>query len=501
MRLLVLIFFLVPFALFAQDVAEPEELEVDEVELESQIDRSVEFTNYTGPYERIDAAEDIFAIGRSLAAAAPRPGTRGRIGNSYQVVRAVDRDAPEGLNADILYILPQGRVDHIDNVRRILAGYLEAAYGYSRSDALLLAELSTIYNAIYRGNLEFYRSRYKQVVLDNLSPEAVGISTLYSDWPGATELVTPISRDAEPGSLTAIDPVELTDDAVEERLREEEDRGIETREDAVDLMERGIEEEEERIQEEEEAIAEEEEELDRREEALDQAEEEAETEEERERLAEEREDIEQERQELEERREELEEDEEDVERLTEAVRERRESIAEDRREMLDAEAAVAEAEQVLFLRVRERGDGPLGQLVYVDSETGDVVSESPVATVTSRAYERVAGDLLLVGETDGLSRLLLLSPTDLAVRLEGEDEIFPQSVLLPRDGGREIYAVVRADGGWHLGRFDDTLSLRERSSIEVTPFTTLEFAEGRVWVQGQDGRIVGLDADTLSRLQ
>jgi hypothetical protein len=483
-----------PLSVFGQT-----SLEVDEQELETQIDRSVEFQNYTGPYDWIDPAQEIFGIGRSLAAQATVPGGRGRIGNSYRIVRAADPDVLEGLDGDILYILPEGRVDHIDNVRRILAGYLAAAYDYSRADALLLAELVTIYNAIYRGNLDFYRSRYKDVVLRNLSSNNVGISTLYSDWPGATELVTPLAGGAEPGRLRSIDPVELTDENVEEELREREDRGIETREDAVDLMERAIDQEEERVQEEEEAIAEAEEELRQREEDLRRDAEEATTEEEQQRIAEEQAEIDEERQELAERRDAVEEEREEVEELTEAVRERRERIAEDRRELLGA-GGIADVGQVLFLRVRERGDGPLGQLVYVDAETGRVETESPVATVTSRAFERVSGDLLLVGESDGRSRLLLLGSEDLTVRLSGEDEIFPESVLVVRDGGREIYAVVRADGGWHLGRFDDALSLRERSTLAVTPYTNVEFGDNRVWVQGQDGGIVGLDSATLSRL-
>jgi len=491
-----LVVLLWPLSLYGQT-----SLDVDQEELESQIDRSVEFQNYTGPYERIDPAEEIFGIGRSLAAQIDGPGGRGRIGNSYQIVRAADPDVLDGLDADILYILPQGRVDHIDNVRRILAGYLEAAYDYSRSDALLLAELVTIYNAIYRGNLDFYRGRYKDVVLRNLSAGDVGISTLYSDWPGATELVTPLDSGAEPGRLRSIDPIELTDEGVEDRLREREDRGIETREDAVDLMERAIDQEEEGIEEEEEAIAEAEEELRQREEELQQQVEEATTDEERRQVEEEEAEIEAERQELSERREAVQDRREDVEELTEAVRERRESVAEDRRELLGAEGRIAEPGQVLFLRVRERSEGPLGQLVYVDAESGAVEEESPVATVTSRSYELVSGDLLLVGETEGQSRLLLVGPEDLEVRISGEDEIFPQSILLSRDGGREIYAVVRAGGGWHLGRFDDRLVLRERSTTEVTPYTTVQFAENRVWVQLLDGSIVGLDAATLDRLR
>ncbi len=491
----ILLALLWPLSVFGQT-----SLEVDEEELESQIDRSVEFQNYTGPYDRIDPAEEIFGIGRSLAAQAAAPGGRGRIGNSYRIVRAADPEVLEGLDGEILYVLPEGRVDHIDNVRRILAGYLEAAYDYSRPDALLLAELVTIYNAIYRADLDFYRGRYKDVVIRNLSPNNVGISTLYSDWPGATELVTPLDGGAEPGRLRSIDPVELTDENVEQELREREDRGIETREDAVDLMERAIDQEEERVREEEEAIAEAEEELRRREEDLRQDAEEATTEEERERIEEEQAEIDEERQELSERREAVEEEREEVEELTEAVRERRERIAEDRRELLGAADRAAEAGQVLFLRVRERGDGPLGQLVYVDAETGRVETESPVASVTSRAYERISGDLLLVGESDGRSRLLLFNSEDLSVRLSGEEEIFPGSILVVRDGGREIYAVVRADGGWHLGRFDDALSLRERSTLTVTPYTNVEFGEDKVWVQGQDGGIVGLDSATLSRL-
>ncbi len=489
-------------------------LEVDREELESQIDRSVEFQNYTGPYEEIDSAEEIISIGRSLATRVPGTGTSGRIGNSYRIVRASDPAVVEGYDADILYILEEGRVDHIDNVRRILAGYLEAAYDYRRSDALLLAELVTIYNAIYRGNLDFYRERYKSVVLRNLSEGNVGISTLYSDWPGATELVTPLFAGAEPGRLRSIDPVELADEAVEEQLRQEEDRSIDTREDIVDLMERSIDQEEERLADEERSIEEEREQLEQERQELEDQQEELEREratttdrdrqrelDEQERsMAESFQRLQQEEQALQQREQAAAEGREDVEELTEVVREQRESIAEDRRDLLDAGGGVAESGQVLFLRSSEAGATVLGQLVYVDSESGVVETESPVATVTSRAYERIAGDLLLVGETEGVSRLLLFSPSDLTVRLAGTDEVFPQSNLLVVDGGREVYAVVRIDGGYYVGRFDDGLTLRERSSTEVSPYSYIDVAAERLWVQGDDGAIIGLDLETLSKL-
>lgn len=509
-------------------------VDVDRDELESQIDQEIEFQNYQGPQEDVDTAEEIAGIGAALASPPLLPGESRDYFGRYRILHAVDPEQEEGLDADILYILEDARVDHIDNVRRILAAYLSGSYGYGEEDAALLAELVTVYNAVHRGSFSFFEERYKDVVTSNLTEAGAGISTLYSDWPGATELVTPLSTGAVPGRLGAIAPLQLTDDMLIEQLRRRPDMGLEERRALVDFLERVIDERREEIEQEREAIEEEREAIEEAraeaedepaeepapeepaeeepEEAPPEAEEEPEeapaeakpaeepTEEApaEEEPAEEEptdEELAQREQELEEREQQLDEEEEEVEELEEEVREQRDQIAEDTQEQIEEEEAAPEEEvtPVTFLLSRREDDTVLRRIVGVNPRSGEVLVESPLDSVTSATYVTAAGNLVVVGDHEGQSRLVQVDRESLEVLSFGQAEVAPGSYLATAGGS--IYAVVRDGGSWYLGRFDEALELRERSGAEVAPESYIHVAGRRVYAQGADGTVLSLSRE------
>lgn len=511
------IFLLIATLLWAQSV--------DREELESQITGSVEFQNFEGTHEVVETIEQIRGIGEDLGQLALAPGNSRSYAGRYQVVHAVDPESNDGLDADIFFILDNANVNHINNVRRILQAYLERAYAYSENDAATLAEFVTIYNALYRGRLDFFRGRYKQVVLDNLTEEGVGISTLYSEWPGNTEMVIPLSRGATPGQIGALDPLALTDPGVIDQLRMREDMGIAERKALVDIMERLIQEEQQQIEEQQEEIAEQREQLQQQEEQLQQQDQETEeqplqeeqatepaaeddaepveqpTEGETQQTEEDadeattQEEIDQQQEELAEQEQEVQERQERVEQMEEEVREQREQIAQDQEEQLEEQTA---AEPVVFLRVRER-DGELRrQFVLVQPQSGEVVQESPVDAITSQSPLTFQEELLVVGQESGSSRLLLVDGASLELLRRGETTVYPESVLEAGPNGVLIYAVVQQEENWYLGRFDRNLELQERSSVQVMPYTSLSFSENSIFVQSADGEIVTLSLETMS---
>ena len=500
-------------------------IDVDEDELQELGTRDIEFINYSGPYERIDSIEQIVGIGRSLAGGIDIEAGYGDfvVNGRYRIIHAVDRDVDEGLDADIFVPLETASIDHIDNLRRIVSGFLQEAYGYEAADADLLARWSTIYNAVVRGEMEFFEERYKTVVTENLTAATAGLARRYDEWPGQSRVVIPLAEGAAPGVIGSVEPGELGDERVVEELRQEEDRGVEERQDMVDLTERVIDEREQAVEEEEEAIAEEERRIAEEEQAIE--EEREAVEEERERAEElpeeerataeeeldereqevaEREDqAEEEREELEERRAEVTEERQEIADLTEQVREERERIARDTRALLDEREiseemrGLEDLSPIYFLQVREEAGTVLGQLVQINPVNGLLLNRSREDRIVSRSYTFLAEELLVIVSADGSGRLAQFDVTTLAESNRGENEIFLGSSLVVHGEPARAYAVVRDAGQYYLGRFDEELALVDRSVIGVNPYTTLAFSDGQVWVQTEDDRVVSLSLDDL----
>lgn len=201
---------------------------------------TVEFVNYTGPYSKIDSAQAIRDIGGGLGRAVSRErgnamqsGETGR----YSIIHAVDASTKDKLDADILILGERTAIDHVKNLRRIIAGYLTAAYGYADEDAEAIAVFVTVYNAVYRGDLATFQSRYKDEVTKNLDAAKCGLSVRYDEWPGNTQIVIPL-YDAANGDLSTVDTSVISDGNVIKSMQNDEDKNIDSRKQMVDIKER-----------------------------------------------------------------------------------------------------------------------------------------------------------------------------------------------------------------------------------------------------------------------
>jgi hypothetical protein len=216
------------------------DLRPDRGEIESASSEKIVFVSYEGPSSRIDSAADIAGIGSVLGKEASGSGlVSARFGNDrYRVIRAVDPSVKEGLDADIIVLGVDAQVDHIKNLRRIIAGYLASAWGYSEKDASTLAVFVTVYNAVHRGEMKYFDAKYKSVVRKELAPENAGLALNYAEWPGKSRIVIPLSSGAKPGSLGAVDTGAVSDKKVVESLKAEPGKGVADRQALVDVKER-----------------------------------------------------------------------------------------------------------------------------------------------------------------------------------------------------------------------------------------------------------------------
>ncbi|WP_024653307.1 P83/100 family protein [Borrelia persica] len=172
--------------------------EVDKKKLKDFINMDLEFVNYRGPYDSTDTYQQIVGIGEFLAK--NLVDNKANYYDRYYVNRYIDRE-DEKSSSDVFIIASKSSLDSILNLRRILTGYLMEGFKYGKESAELLAKAITIYNAAYRGDLDYYNDAYINSSLTDLSKNNVGLSRVYSQWAGKTHIFIPLKRNILSGDI------------------------------------------------------------------------------------------------------------------------------------------------------------------------------------------------------------------------------------------------------------------------------------------------------------
>ncbi|MBQ9239696.1 MAG: hypothetical protein IJ191_10400 [Treponema sp.] len=505
-------------------------LEVDEDELRRN-GADIEFINYTGPHDRIDSLESIQAIGNGLGnAIAPAPATATAAGarNRYYVVHAVDPTESGKLDADIIYIGADATVDHIVNVRRIVAAYLRSAYSYSQADADAIAVFVTVYNAVYRGNRAAYEQRYKSAVMQNLSAENCGIALSYRDWPGKTEMVIPL-YDVVRGGISTVDTSVISDSRVVESMREDDDRNVDARQQMVDIKEREADEassaaqeaqrqatQEQRAAEQQTARAEQaarqsEQAAQRAEQAEQRAAEnprdrEAQREaqaarQEAERTAEEaaaaQTAAEEQQHRAEEARQEAAEEQARADRKQNEAQLERTEIARDVQEIVREQAAAASAPSVYGLQLTDEAR-QLSGLVQVNANNGAVLRQSPVVFIRNRTvYKATDGYVAIAGENSGTGtvKLVVIDPVTLTISATSAERVAEDSVLV--QDGTDYYCVIQDGAHTVVAKYGEDMVLKLKSSLPVKSDTPITDTGSMLLVTGSTNTVYLLDKANL----
>ncbi|MFW5693956.1 MAG: P83/100 family protein, partial [Alkalispirochaeta sp.] len=529
-------------------------LELDREEIEGASDIDIEFENYEGPVDEIDSRDAIRGIGRILGEGIANA-DRSNYDDRYLLQRIIGDVEDTRLAADILELTDDSRVDHIENLRRIISGYLEASWEYERDDANLLARFITIYNAVNRGSLSTFSERYRSAVSEALDEDRAGLATSFRRWAGQTQLVIPIRDDRAPGALDAVDPRQLVDARVIEELRTRRDLGIEDRKAIIDFIERVIEERTAAIQEERDDLDQEQEAIDERQEELDEREPEsddqddeetaeppadeddADAEEDDEDDADEPDEEEpsqdaddeaaddgdgeepdaepddapdrsdeaeesdepdgedsegDERQDLEDREREITERQEELDEEEEELEELTERVEELYDETAEDQASLEESSDPSDMVAFVLGDESGGlELAVVDFGDAVVAGEQTIP-VANRELIEFQGNIVVAHQTSG--RLLLLDPSSLSVISESDVPVVPGSRIRVVDG--YLLTVMPEEGAFVVGEFDAQLVLQRRSARPVLENTDIVARDDEVLVQGEeDGalRVLRLD--------
>jgi hypothetical protein len=482
--------------------------QVDTDELRRGQASPMAFINYEGPYARVETRGQIWSIGNgpglTVRNGAQRTGDAAR----YFVIHSMTEPEDDKIDSDIFGLGIDTGVDHIRNLRLIIQGYLEGAYGYSPADAALLAEYVTVYNAVFRGNWNYFTGRYKTPVVQNLESGKTGLSIRFDEWPGQTLLVIPLAL-GRAGTLSAANTRSLSSPEVVEEIRKDDGMGIDLRREMVDLKEREADEAEQRAVLLREAIAGEETRLVRDREALNREREalgaeaaagnlspedalrrEAELAA-REAEAAGREDA------LGEQREEAERTEQFAEEKAAEARQERQDIARDQQAIIDRRNEPEAGPDAGILAVRLiNPDNLLGRLIQVTADDGREIRASTLNTINVRTVASAAGRLFAVaGENrgNGAVRIVEVNADTLEMIRQGDDDVSPESLIWA--AGDKLYAITASH---YLARYNADLVREALSETAVHPYATPVFRDDTVLIQRADGSPAILNAADLS---
>lgn len=297
--------------------------------------KEVDFINREGGGGNADPAREIISIGTQLAEKHRRTEDGGVAWfyKKYAVIKARTAGEKEKMDADIFLILPDARVTHITNVRRMIAGYLSRRYGYSWRRAWAVAVYVTYYNAVHRGDMEYVTAHYTKAVTDRVTAQNVGIDVRYDKWPGATRMIIPLTE------KSGVESDELSSDETREMMRKD-DSNLDERKEMTDMREEETKKERQELEEKKEELAKKEEQLER-EERRDQQQ---------------REEMEREKREAAEKEKELEEKKEEASKI-EDPKERKqaeEAIEEEKKQLDEKKEQLADKEEELDKKETER---------------------------------------------------------------------------------------------------------------------------------------------------
>jgi outer membrane biosynthesis protein TonB len=467
----------------------------------------------------INTVEEIRGIGSELGASVNAGGTSAGSSDRYQILHVSDPSVTVGFDADILILGRNTSIDHVRNLRRIIAAYLTAAYGYSDADASSLAVFITVYNAVYRNNISYFSSKYKPAVINYLSAPSAGLALNYAEWPGNTQIVIPVSDPS--GGLSAVDTSLISDTNVIESLQGEDDKGIDDRKQLVDIKEREAEaaqqkadtaqaeadKEKETQAVQETALAEKKQEA---QDAAAVAEEAKKTAEDNPRdtvaaeKAAEAEKIAKEKESEAEKQEQITEDQTRKAQDAQTAADTAQDAADTKRDEAGQERIAIAADQgslikqgqdslaqlagVYGLRLLDN-TGFLSSVVKVNSQNGQLLKESPVRVIRSRTlYPAADGLVAIAGQNtgNGAVKLVVLDFTDMEILRESSETVAENSVLAV-DGAGNYYAVIRDANNWVLGKYDAQLQLKQKSAITVNDSTPIVFTAAGIIVTGHDG--------------
>jgi hypothetical protein len=532
-------------------------LQVDVSEI--KVDRNIQFVNYTGTHDYIETYFDVRGIGESLAAGLKQSNVPFNYFMKYTVIQAIDDSSSDKYNAVVFSIDKEARVDHINNVRLIISAFLEKKYGYSGKDAATLAYYVTIYNAIYRGNVDYFSGKYKPIVIKSISPSNAGISTKYYEWPGLTRIIIPLTDNPQKGNLSSLNTSELTNKQVKEEVKkdtqnsnkqqnnmitlkekeiEQKTKEIDKQQKNVDKQKEEIKKEEQKIEQKKQDVVTKNEDITKKEDQLKKDLENANTDEDKKKIEQQLQDVNKQKEDLkkeedktksdqqkvDEKKQDIKKEEQKIEEKKQDVVKKQEEVNNDKKETTNTTTELQKKKEELdkreqnlkesktdenmlgnnlyYLKIKEfLQDGHYNNEMYlIGAESRKVEVKSELTYICGRKFDVSDKGVIVIahqGQHTTPHNLVLLDKDTLKIKVRGKDDIFWRSFVETREG--MVYAIIKkSDTEYYLGKFNDNLEQVAISKEKVESDTFISFYDKFIYINNPNKEIIVLNKDDLS---
>jgi hypothetical protein len=95
--------------------------------------------------------------------------------------------------ADVIYVNKNAKLSTIQNVRRVVSGYIERAYDIPMEQSDVIAKKVCYWNTNHYNDKAYFRDHFQvrvREVFSNRTP-VIGLARSYKNWPGKTRIVIP----------------------------------------------------------------------------------------------------------------------------------------------------------------------------------------------------------------------------------------------------------------------------------------------------------------------
>lgn len=450
--------------------------EIKVAEQEIQVKKKIVFTNYRGVIQKSDKVEDIFNIGYYLAE--HRSPDYAQLRNKYSIRRVLSTNQLL-LSADVFSILPDAKVNHIKNVRRVLSAYLEKSFEYSKKTANNVALFVIYYNALHRGDSDYLKLKYAPEVLSSVSMAKVGITANYKTWPGNTEILIPISISDLYGKN--LGNRELYKEATKV-LGKQPDKGIDKRSQMLETRKKEIAKKESKLQTEKSKVNKK---LDRVGKDIEKIKSETPSDERRQKL-----------ENADKKQNALNEDKTKLDKEEQKLKKEREGLKEDSAKLEEDKATVnysgVENSKFLYF-LKDSKKGLVRQLNSIDKE--NLTVSRTKNNVSSQNIGILDSDTVVAvyNSDKGIAKLTAFDGETFDILAQSKNTVYSQSKIMTDSGF--AYAVVGTKS-FNLGKFDASMKLKIQSKIKVLPETDIIISKDYIFVTSTNG-IVALNKDTL----